>query len=132
MASPGGRTWWGRETAPGSVGRPDARGNGAAGHVRSPRPASPHAHAATLIGVDVAGPFQFTHTASHQAWYASVNALFGFLVAWVLVRYSFPGRRLVDALVPADQQSFSVETVSEDQERVRSWSRLWRRRVKRG
>jgi len=28
---------------------------------------------------DVAGPYQFTHTASHQAWYASVNALFGFL-----------------------------------------------------
>lgn len=27
---------------------------------------------------DVAGPFQFTHTASHQAWYAAVNALFGF------------------------------------------------------
>ena len=26
---------------------------------------------------DVAGPFQFTHTASHQAWFASVNALFG-------------------------------------------------------
>jgi pyruvate/2-oxoglutarate dehydrogenase complex dihydrolipoamide dehydrogenase (E3) component/uncharacterized membrane protein YdjX (TVP38/TMEM64 family) len=26
---------------------------------------------------DVTGPFQFTHTASHQAWYASVNALFG-------------------------------------------------------
>ena len=25
---------------------------------------------------DVAGPFQFTHTAAHQAWYASVNALF--------------------------------------------------------
>ena len=28
---------------------------------------------------DVAGPYQFTHTASHQAWYASVNALFGSL-----------------------------------------------------
>jgi pyruvate/2-oxoglutarate dehydrogenase complex dihydrolipoamide dehydrogenase (E3) component/uncharacterized membrane protein YdjX (TVP38/TMEM64 family) len=28
---------------------------------------------------DVAGPFQFTHTAAHQAWYASVNALFGSL-----------------------------------------------------
>ena len=27
---------------------------------------------------DVAGPFQFTHTAAHQAWYAAVNALFGF------------------------------------------------------
>ena len=26
---------------------------------------------------DVAGPYQFTHTASHQAWYAAVNALFG-------------------------------------------------------
>jgi pyruvate/2-oxoglutarate dehydrogenase complex dihydrolipoamide dehydrogenase (E3) component/uncharacterized membrane protein YdjX (TVP38/TMEM64 family) len=28
---------------------------------------------------DVAGPFQFTHTAAHQAWYAAVNALFGSL-----------------------------------------------------
>jgi pyruvate/2-oxoglutarate dehydrogenase complex dihydrolipoamide dehydrogenase (E3) component len=26
---------------------------------------------------DVAGPYQFTHTAGYQAWYASVNALFG-------------------------------------------------------
>ncbi|WP_341905268.1 FAD-dependent oxidoreductase [Polaromonas sp. YR568] len=26
---------------------------------------------------DVAGPFQLTHTAAHQAWYAAVNALFG-------------------------------------------------------
>ena len=26
---------------------------------------------------DVAGPFQLTHVASHQAWFASVNALFG-------------------------------------------------------
>lgn len=30
---------------------------------------------------------------------ASLNAFFGFLVAWVLVRYPFPGKRLVDALV---------------------------------
>ena len=28
---------------------------------------------------DAAGPYQFTHTAAHQAWYASVNALFGAL-----------------------------------------------------
>lgn len=27
---------------------------------------------------DIAGPYQFTHTASHQAWFATVNALFGF------------------------------------------------------
>jgi pyruvate/2-oxoglutarate dehydrogenase complex dihydrolipoamide dehydrogenase (E3) component len=26
---------------------------------------------------DVAGPYQFTHVASHQAWYAAVNSLFG-------------------------------------------------------
>jgi pyruvate/2-oxoglutarate dehydrogenase complex dihydrolipoamide dehydrogenase (E3) component len=30
----------------------------------------------TVCG-DVAGPYQFTHTAAHQAWYAAVNALFG-------------------------------------------------------
>ncbi|WP_107852894.1 FAD-dependent oxidoreductase [Oceanimonas marisflavi] len=33
----------------------------------------PHIYAAG----DVAGPYQFTHTAAHMAWYASVNALFG-------------------------------------------------------
>ena len=30
-----------------------------------------------LAAGDVAGPYQFTHVASHQAWFASVNALFG-------------------------------------------------------
>ncbi|MGE4527054.1 MAG: sulfate ABC transporter permease subunit CysT [Rhodospirillaceae bacterium] len=30
---------------------------------------------------------------------AAVNAVFGTLLAWVLVRYRFPGRRIVDALV---------------------------------
>ncbi|MGB0220600.1 MAG: FAD-dependent oxidoreductase [Sinimarinibacterium flocculans] len=30
---------------------------------------------------DVAGPYQFTHTASHMAWYAAVNSLFGPLLA---------------------------------------------------
>src|SRR5688572_4965404 len=29
---------------------------------------------------------------------ALINAAFGLLIAWVLVRYRFPGRRLVDAL----------------------------------
>lgn len=33
----------------------------------------PHIYAAG----DVAGPWQYTHTAAHQAWYATVNALFG-------------------------------------------------------
>ena len=30
---------------------------------------------------------------------ASLNAVFGFIIAWTLVRYEFPGRRLVDAII---------------------------------
>jgi sulfate/thiosulfate transport system permease protein len=30
---------------------------------------------------------------------AAVNAVFGFIAAWVLVRYDFPGRRILDAIV---------------------------------
>ncbi|WP_377705878.1 sulfate ABC transporter permease subunit CysT [Pseudoduganella sp. UC29_71] len=30
---------------------------------------------------------------------AFINAIFGFIVAWVLVRYQFPGKRIIDALV---------------------------------
>jgi sulfate/thiosulfate transport system permease protein len=30
---------------------------------------------------------------------ATINAVFGFVVAWVLVRYQFPGKRVVDAMV---------------------------------
>lgn len=30
---------------------------------------------------------------------ATVNAFFGLIVAWVLVRYTFPGRRIIDSLV---------------------------------
>ena len=30
---------------------------------------------------------------------AAVNAIFGALVAWVLARYSFPGRRIIDAMI---------------------------------
>ena len=30
---------------------------------------------------------------------ASINAVFGLLTAWVLVRYSFPGKKIIDALV---------------------------------
>jgi sulfate transport system permease protein len=30
---------------------------------------------------------------------AAINAVFGFVVAWTLVRYDFPGRRIVDAII---------------------------------
>ena len=32
-------------------------------------------------------------------WAAFLNAIFGLLIAWVLVRYRFPGRKLIDAMV---------------------------------
>ncbi len=41
--------------------------------------------------------YRLTFLSSFAA--ASLNAVFGLLVAWVLVRYEFPGRSLVDALV---------------------------------
>ena len=45
----------------------------------------------------VVASYQLSFGASLAA--AVINAVFGFLVAWVLVRYQFPGKRLVDALV---------------------------------
>ena len=37
---------------------------------------------------DVVGPYQFTHMSAHQAWYASVNALFGTFLKRFAVDYS--------------------------------------------
>ena len=45
----------------------------------------------------VIASYQLTFGASFLA--AVVNAVFGLLVAWVLVRYQFPGKKIVDALV---------------------------------
>ena len=45
----------------------------------------------------VVASYRLTLGASFVA--ASVNAIFGFVVAWTLVRIEFPGKRLVDALV---------------------------------
>jgi sulfate transport system permease protein len=45
----------------------------------------------------VMASYRLTFGASFAA--ALVNAIFGLLVAWVLVRYRFPGKKLVDALV---------------------------------
>jgi sulfate/thiosulfate transport system permease protein len=45
----------------------------------------------------VVASYKLTFGASLGA--ASINAVFGLLVAWVLVRYRFPGRRFADALV---------------------------------
>ncbi len=45
----------------------------------------------------VLASYRLSFTTSLSA--ALINAVFGFIVAWVLVRYHFPGRRLVDAVV---------------------------------
>ena len=34
-------------------------------------------HPSIFVAGDAAGPYQFTHAAAHQAWFAAVNALFG-------------------------------------------------------
>jgi sulfate/thiosulfate transport system permease protein len=52
---------------------------------------------ATIADPRVIASYQLSVSASLVA--AAVNAVFGFAVAWMLVRYSFPGRRIVDALI---------------------------------
>jgi sulfate transport system permease protein len=52
---------------------------------------------ATVTSPRVLASYRLTFGASLVA--AAINAVFGLIVAWVLVRYRFPGQRLVDALV---------------------------------
>jgi sulfate transport system permease protein len=51
----------------------------------------------TVTDPRVVASYRVTFGASLAA--AVINSVFGLLVAWVLVRYRFPGRRLVDAMV---------------------------------
>ena len=68
--------------------------------------------AALVIKTSALGPVEFWRIASDPRTLAAlrvsfglslaaaaVNAVFGFIVAWVLVRYEFPGRRVLDAIV---------------------------------
>ena len=56
-----------------------------------------HEFWATVTAPRVLASYRLTFGASLLA--ALLNAFFGLLVAWVLVRYRFPGKRLIDALV---------------------------------
>lgn len=51
----------------------------------------------TLADRRVLAAFRLSFGASAVA--AAVNSVFGFAVAWMLVRYRFPGRRVIDAMV---------------------------------
>jgi pyruvate/2-oxoglutarate dehydrogenase complex dihydrolipoamide dehydrogenase (E3) component len=56
---------------------------------------------------DVAGPYQFTHTAAHMAWYCAVNALFGKLL-WL-----HPGLWLKGGKFPVDYSVVPWATFTE-------------------
>jgi sulfate/thiosulfate transport system permease protein len=43
------------------------------------------------------GSYRLSFGASLLA--ASINVVFGFIIAWTLVRYEFPGRKIIDALI---------------------------------
>ena len=51
----------------------------------------------TVTSPRVLASYKLTFGAAFGA--ALINSIFGFITAWVLVRYAFPGRRLVDAVV---------------------------------
>src|SRR5688572_12119129 len=52
---------------------------------------------ATIFSARAMAAFKLTFGASLIA--ALINGVFGLLVAWVLVRYNFPGKKIVDAFV---------------------------------
>jgi sulfate transport system permease protein len=56
-----------------------------------------HRFAATVTQPEILASYRLSFGASLAG--ALVNAVFGFLVAWVLVRYAFPGKRLIEAIV---------------------------------
>ena len=64
---------------------------------------------------DVAGPYQFTHTAAHQAWYASVNALFGHFKRFKVDYRVIPWATFVDpevARVGLNEQEATQQNIS--------------------
>ena len=58
---------------------------------------TPEAFWQTVTAPRVVASYRLTFGAALLA--AAINAVFGLLLAWSLVRYRFPGKRLVDALV---------------------------------
>ncbi|MFN2355802.1 MAG: NAD(P)/FAD-dependent oxidoreductase, partial [Desulfopila sp.] len=71
---------------------------------------------------DVAGPYQFTHTAGHQAWYATVNALFGQFKKFRVDYSIIPWTTFIDPEIArvglneqeADEKNIAVEVTRYD------------------
>ncbi len=51
----------------------------------------------TVFSARALGSYRLSFGASLLA--ASINVVFGFVIAWTLTRYEFPGRKLIDALI---------------------------------
>src|SRR5690348_12451840 len=56
-----------------------------------------HSFLKVLLDPRAVASYRLTFGAALLA--AMINGVFGFIVAWTLVRYEFPGRRLLDALI---------------------------------
>ena len=75
---------------------------------------------------DVTGPYQFTHSAAHQSWYAAVNALFGFIWKFRVDYSVIPWTTFVDPEVArvglneedARRQEIDYEVVKYDLEEL--------------
>jgi pyruvate/2-oxoglutarate dehydrogenase complex dihydrolipoamide dehydrogenase (E3) component len=70
-----------------------------------------------LAAGDVAGPYQFTHTASHTAWYASVNALFGMVRKYKVDYRVIPWTTFIDpevARVGINEQEAKEKGIAHD------------------
>ena len=70
-----------------------------------------------LAAGDVAGPYQFTHTAAHTAWYASVNALFGMVRKYKVDYRVIPWTTFIDpevARVGINEQEAKGKGIAHD------------------
>ena len=56
-----------------------------------------HDFLSTIFDARALGSYRLSFGASTLA--ASINLVFGFIIAWTLVRYEFPGKKIIDALI---------------------------------
>lgn len=79
------------------------------------------------IALDPIAVSAYTVTLSTALLAASINGVFGLLIAWVLVRYEFPGRRWLDAMVdlpfalPTSVAGLTLATVYSEQGWIGKW-----------
>lgn len=84
---------------------------------------------ATITSPRVLAAFRVTFLASFIA--AAINAVFGLAVAWILVRYTLPGKRLIDAIVdlpfalPTAVSGIALTTIYAPDGWIGKWLEPW-------